>query len=222
QIYDDDAATDKRLLPYLDDPLPLGNVPGFGSKKEGGDFPMPGGGQLFQFEQSGEKLPYFRHRILGLTLNGNHRFMILNRNLENETNHTPREEWSVKLSDTMFQLLSNQVLGHQLNAAMNPGMGMPAINPNNNPNVRFPYSTVGHLIVLPLCHRVFGIDPVNRHVLWEKDLSEGAGLVHISTKNPRGPSWDPQRPPVVDPRDGSVLVTYTDNWAQRLGQVSPF
>jgi outer membrane protein assembly factor BamB/tetratricopeptide (TPR) repeat protein len=224
QIYDDDAATDKRLLPYLDDPSPLGSVKNFDKKTQSGDFPMPSRGQLFQFEQSGEKLPFFRHHIIGLNFDG-HRFTILDRNLENDS-HTPKEVWSVKLTDTSFQMLSNQVLGQQLNAAMNPGMGggqmgMP-INPNNNPHVRFPYSTVGHLIVLPLGHRVFGIDPVNHRVLWEKDLSEGAGLVRTAPGNSRGPFWNPQHPPVVDPRDGSVLITYNDNWAQRLGQVSPF
>src|SRR5579883_350259 len=220
QIYDDEAATDKRLLPYLDDPLPLGNVPGFRYKKESGSFPMPGGGPLFQFEHSGERLPFFRHRIVGLSLDNQHRFLILDRNLENE-NHTPKEWMSAKLSDTNFQTLSNQVLGHlnQINA-MNGVVGVAPINPNSNPHSRFPYSTVGHLIVLPLGQRVYGIDPVNRHVLWEKNLlSEGTGPVHVSS---RGASWDPQHPPVVDPRDGSVLVTYTDNWAQRLGQVSPF
>lgn len=229
QIYDDDAATDKRLLPYLDDPQPLGSVKIFDKKTESGDFPMPGGGQLFQFEQSGEPLPFFRHHIIGLTFDNQHRFTILDRNLEND-NHTPKEVWSVKLTETMFQTLSNQILGQQFlgqqNNAMNLGMGMPGgmppINPNNNPNARFPYSTVGHLIVLPLGHRVFGIDPVNHRVLWEKDLSEGAGMVRTVPGNPRGPVPNPQHPPVVDPRDGSVLVTYTDNWAQRLGQVSPF
>jgi len=226
QIYDDDAATDKRLLPYLDDPQPLGSVRRFGSKMDSGTYRMPFEGNLFQFEQSGEKLPFFRHHIVGLTLN-DHRFTLLDRNLEND-NHTPKEIWSVKMTDTMFRQLSSQVLGQQQNPMMNAGMGgMPGggmpINPNNNPNVRFPYSTVGHLIVLPLGHRVFGIDPVNHRRLWEVDLSAGVvGPFHTNTREPRGPAWDQQHPPAVDPRDGSVLITYHDNWAQRLGQVSPF
>jgi outer membrane protein assembly factor BamB len=221
QIYDDDAATDKRLLPYLDDPQPLGSVRKFGSKTESGEFPMPGGNQLFQFEHSGEKLPFFRHQIVGLDMNS-HRFMLLDRNLEKE-NHTPKDVWSVKLTDTMFQQLSNQVLGHQVtNPMMNPGMGMP-INPNNNPQARFPYSTVGHLIVLPLGHRVFGIDPVNHRKLWEVELSAGAeGPFPADVRNAKGPMWDPHHPPAVDPRDGSVLLTYQNGWVQHLGQVSPF
>ncbi len=224
QIYDDDAATDKRLLPYLDDPQPLGSVRRFGSKLDSGTFPMSGGDSLFRFEQSGEKLPFFRHHVVGLNFTG-HRFTLLDRNLENE-NHTPKEVWSVKLTDTMFQMLTNQVLGQQMNNPMMnvnmPAMGggMP-INPNSNPHVRFPYSTVGHLIVLPLGHRVFGIDPVNHRRLWEVDLSAEAKGPFRTDNTGRGPGWN-QHPPVVDPRDGSVLITYNDNWAQRLGQVSPF
>jgi outer membrane protein assembly factor BamB/tetratricopeptide (TPR) repeat protein len=214
QIYDDDAATDKRLLPYLDDPLPLGSVHRFGSKKEAVDSAMPGGGSLFQFEHSGENLPFFRHHIVGLNF-GNHNFTLLDRSLE-DGNRQPRTVWTTKLSDTSFQTLTNAVLGQQVNP-FNPGV---PINPNGNPNSRFPYSTVGHLIVLPVGHRVFGIDPVNHHVLWEKDLSEGAGPVK-SNPSGRGPVWHPQQI-VVDPRDGSVLIPYSDNWAQRLGQVSPF
>jgi outer membrane protein assembly factor BamB/tetratricopeptide (TPR) repeat protein len=222
QIYDDDAATDKRLLPYLDDPQPLGSVRRFGAKMENGDYPMPGGGGLFQFEQSGEKLPFFHHHIVGLDLN-HHRFMLLDRNLEKD-DHTPKDVWSVHVTDTMFQALTNQVLGHQANQMMNPAMGGMAvqINPNNNPHVRFPYSTVGHLIVLPLVHHVFGIDPVNHRKLWEVDLSTGVEGPFPTDRSGHGPTWDPQHPPAVDPRDGSVWVTYTNGWGQRLGQVSPF
>ncbi len=219
EIYDDDAATDKRLLPYLDDPQPLGAVKKFDAKKQSGDYPMPGGGELFQFEHSGENLPYFRHHIVGLNFNG-HRFTLLDRNLEDD-NQNPKEVWSAKLTETAFKALANSVLGQQT-TVMRPGMPGMMINPNNHPNARFPYSTVGHLIVLPLGHRVFGIDPVNHRVLWEKNLSEGAGPLHAD-RSGRGPTWNPQMtPPLVDPRDGSVLVTYNDNWAQRLGQVGPF
>lgn len=227
QIYDDEAATDKRLLPYLDDPLPLGSVGKFGYKKENGDFPLLGkSGRLFQFEQSGEKLPFFRHHIVGLDLDG-HYFRLLDRSLE-DSKQRPKEVWSAKLTETMFGQLSNQVLGQQQNMNnMNMGMGgiapaMP-INPNNNPHARFPYATVGHLIILPLGHRVFGIDPVNHRRLWEVNLFKGASApVQVNPRNPSGPNWDGQHPPAVDPRDGSVLITYQDNWAQRLGQVSPF
>ncbi|HTU93034.1 MAG TPA: PQQ-binding-like beta-propeller repeat protein, partial [Gemmataceae bacterium] len=222
QIYDDDAATDKRLLPYLDDPLPLGSAQNFQYKIQNADagksFPMLAGGQLFQFEQSGEKLPFFRHHIVGLNLT-NHRFMLLDRNLE-DNNQLPKEVWSADLTrTTSFRTLSNQVLGQQqMNPMMNPGMPMPAgmpINPNNNPNARFPYATVGHLIVLPLGERVFGIDPVNHRVLWEKDLSTRGGPRPVGAQNH-------QLSTSVDPRDGSVLMIGDNNWAQRLGQVSPF
>jgi outer membrane protein assembly factor BamB/tetratricopeptide (TPR) repeat protein len=222
QIYDDEAATDKRLIPYLDDPQPLGSVKNFKADRKSGDNAMPAGGQLFQFEHSGEDLPFFHHHLVGLKMNSanDHRFTLLDRNLEDDK-HSPKEVWSAPLTKTAFQQLTGQVLGQETNRRV-PGMGGAPIvmNPNNNPNARFPYSTVGHLIVLPLAHRVFGIDPVNHRVLWEKDLSEGSGPMRSDSSHPGAPAWTGV--PAVDPRDGTVLLIYNNNWAQRLGQVGPF
>ncbi|MHB1424066.1 MAG: outer membrane protein assembly factor BamB family protein [Gemmataceae bacterium] len=226
QIYDDDAATDKRLIPYLDDPQPLGSVQ-FDSnhiKKQIGDFSPLAGGKLFQFEHSGENLPFFRHHIVGLNF-GNHHFTLLDRNLEDE-NHLPKEVWSARLSGTMFPGLSATVLGQNQNVQQKigrqfPGGGMAVGNETNHSHyTRFSYETVGHLIVLPLGQRVFGIDPVNRRLLWEKDLLKDASgpLRADSSGQPTGNGL----PLTPDPRDGTVLVTYNNFWAQRLGQVSPF
>jgi outer membrane protein assembly factor BamB/tetratricopeptide (TPR) repeat protein len=225
QIFEDDAATDKRLIPYLDDPLPLGSVNRFDSRAASGPCPAPGGGELFQFEHSGERLPYFRHHIVGLKF-GKHEFMLLDRRLEDD-NRSPKVAWSSPLANTSFQTLAMQVLGNDVNNRLNRGgvpIGMPGM-PGNvappNPLSRFCYSTVGHLIVLPVGHRVFGIDPVNRRKLWEKDLmADVPGLVAPDSSG-NGPGWN-NNPPAVDPRDGSVLLTYQGGWAQRLGQVSPF
>jgi outer membrane protein assembly factor BamB/tetratricopeptide (TPR) repeat protein len=218
QLYDDEAATDKRLIPYLDDPLPLGSVQRFGGKKESEGARLPGGGQLFQFAHSGERLPFFRHHIVGLNFSNRH-FTLLDRNQETD-DRTPRVVWSQPLSETdnSFQMLTQSVLGQQ--PQFNRFIGM-QMSPNYNPHSRFPYATVGHLIVLPLGQRVYGIDPVNHKKLWEKDLSAGAGAVR-SAWNPGNPLQQQQQFPVVDPRDGSVLVPYNDNFAQRVGQVSPF
>jgi tetratricopeptide (TPR) repeat protein len=220
QIYDDDAATDKRLIPYLDDPQPLGSVKRFGAKKETADTTMPAAGQLFQFEHSGEELPFFRHHIVGLKMNSanDHRFTLLDRNLEDDK-QSPKEVWSARLSNTAFQLLTMQVFQQQA-VQMRPGMAGVVVNTNNNTNARFPYSTVGHLIVLPLGHRVFGIDPVHHRVLWEKNLAEGTGPLRSNVSSPGNPVW--QGLPAVDPRDGTTLLIYNNNWAQRLGQVGPF
>ena len=218
----DDTATDKRLLPYLDEPGSVGAVP-LKAKKETDNYrpQWPGMGKLFQFNHSGEELPFFKNHIVGLHFD-NHEFKLLDRNSEDD-NHAPREVWSQKLTPTMFQVLANQVLGNQINAINNPGMpgmaGM-AVNATPNYNVRFPYCTTGHLVVLPLAQMVFGIDPVNRRVLWEKNVAAGgSGPEAANPQHPNGPQWNGV--PAVDPRDGSILVAYSSNWAQRLGQTSP-
>ena len=216
----DETATDKRLLPYLDEPGSLGSVP-LKARKETDNYrsQWPGMGKLFQFDHSGEQLPFFKDHIVGLHFD-NHEFKLLDRNVEDD-NHAPREVWSHKLTPTMFQVLANQVLGNQINAMNNPGMPGMVVNTTPNYNARFPYCTTGHLVVLPLAQMVFGIDPVNRRVLWEKNVAAGgSGPEAANPQYPNGPQWDGV--PAVDPRDGSVLVAYRNSqWAQRLGQTSP-
>jgi outer membrane protein assembly factor BamB/tetratricopeptide (TPR) repeat protein len=222
-----DTATDKRLLPYLDEPDPFGSTRLKGALKNEGVRP-PDNGQLFQFEHSGEDLPFFRTHIVGLTMGqGNQKFKLLDRTQPGTNSGEPfKEVWSHTLTPTMFQMLASQVLGqnqmNQFNQFANMGgMGGIAVNANNAAGSpprepHFPYRTLGHLVVLPACNMVFGIDPVNRRVLWEKDLAPITGPIGVKRGQPNG--LNPQHPPVVDPRDGSVVVTYLDGWAQRLGQ----
>jgi outer membrane protein assembly factor BamB len=211
QIYDDDAATDKRLIPYLDDPQPLGSVKFKKHKMENGPFgdKQPGGPQMFQFEHSGEDLPFFRHHIVGLATTGSasESFKLLDRNQEEEKTGAPKEIWTSKLTPSRFQMLAQQAIN--LSNASGP----------TGPPVRFPYQTMGHLIVLPAAHMLYGIDPVNHRVLWEKDLAAGGGPIAVDPRNPNG--LPQQNQPVIDPRDGSVLIPSADNWAQRLGQAGP-
>src|SRR5262249_18801379 len=79
-----------------------------------------------------------------------------------------------------------------------------------NPPPPQAYKTVGHLIVLPVAHMVFGIDPVNKKVLWEKNLY-GSGTPQINPNNPM----------IIDPHDNTLNILYTDGWIQRLGQAGP-
>jgi outer membrane protein assembly factor BamB/tetratricopeptide (TPR) repeat protein len=211
----DDTATDKRLLPHLDEPDSLGSIK-LKAKKETGSFrdQWPGMGKLFQFDHSGEPLPFFKSHIVGLHFD-NHEFKLLDRNSEDD-NHAPREVWSKKLTNTMFQVLAQNVLGNQMN---NMNLGL-VVSTTPNYNARFPYCTTGHLIVLPLAQMVYGIDPVNRRVLWEKNLAAGGtGPELANPQFPNGPQW--HGVPIVDPRDGSILVAYQNSWAQRLGQTTP-
>ncbi len=57
--------TDKRLLPYLEefDPFAVGRIK---AKAEQGSLPMTE--KVFQFEQKGEKLPFFRRHLVGVQL----------------------------------------------------------------------------------------------------------------------------------------------------------
>jgi outer membrane protein assembly factor BamB len=211
QIYDDDAATDKRLIPYLDDPQPLGSVRFKKNKMENGSYgaKMPGGPQTFQFEHSGEDLPFFRHHIVGLATTGsaNESFKLFDRNQEEEKTGAPKEIWTQTLTPSGFQTLAQQAIN------------LSHVNGHAGPPVRFPYQTMGHLIVLPAARMLYGIDPVNHRVLWEKDLAPGAGPIPVNPRNPNG--LPQQSPAVIDPRDGSVLIPYRDNWALRLGQAGP-
>jgi outer membrane protein assembly factor BamB len=114
----------------------------------------------------------------------------------------------------MFQGLTDQVLNQfiQLNNLNNPNL------PRHQP--RFPYRTLGHLVVLPVGSMVYGIDPVNHRVLWRHNLAaQSGGPTAANPSPPTGPQG--QQQPLVDPRDGSVLVVYPDGWAQRLGTTGP-
>jgi outer membrane protein assembly factor BamB len=107
---------------------------------------------------------------------------------------TGEKLWGLTLTRTQFQQIAqNNTLPHR---------------------ARFGFQSQGHLVVLQLGHMVFGIDPLNKgRVLWEKNLSQLPGS---ATTAPA-----PNGQPVVDPRDGSVVVAYTDGSMQRLGAAGP-
>jgi outer membrane protein assembly factor BamB/tetratricopeptide (TPR) repeat protein len=179
----DDAATDKRLMPHLDEPR-LGPARPLKVVTEPGS---PLQTQVYHFERVGEPLPFFQRHTLGLNFSTHHLELVDRRN--------PEAVWSPPLTRTMFQaIVQNQ---GQPNAA------------------RFPYRTQGHLVVLPVGHLVFGIDPVNKQVLWEHNL---AGSSPVANPGQAGPTWTNL---TVDPKDGSILILYPDGWSQRLGQAGP-
>jgi outer membrane protein assembly factor BamB len=100
--------------------------------------------------------------------------------------NTNEERWDLPLTKTMFQ---NLVYGQQ--------------------GTRFGYQTMGHLVVLPLGHMVYGINPITGKQLWEKNLQAPVN----TTGNP-----PPYNQLIVDPQDNSLQVIYPDGWIQRLGQ----
>ena len=94
---------------------------------------------------------------------------------------------------------------------------MPQVNTQPPPSPKFSYMNLGHLVVLPVGHMVFGIDAVQwQGALGEEPVQPG--------QRPGRPAWRPARrhqSVTVDPRDGSVQVVYPDGWTQRLGQTGP-
>ena len=89
---------------------------------------------------------------------------------------TGEEQWWEYLSDTCLSRLVQQ--------------GPMSQEP------RFRYHNLGHLVLLPLAHRVFALDPVGKRRLWERNLwDEGQ------------PGENPNyRGHVYNPADGSLKI----------------
>lgn len=174
----DELATDKRFLPYLDEPGQVWHGGKIRVEEQRGiaQPPQP----HFSFQPAGEPLPFFQKHRVALNLNF-HQFKLLDR-------ATGEEKWSQKLTPTNFQsfIYAGQPTG----------------------GLRFLFHNLGHLVVLPVGHMVFGIDPVNKQVLWEKNLFGTSGIPAQSSIIP-------------DPRDGTLQIVYQDGWVQRLGQTGP-
>ncbi|MEY4613888.1 MAG: hypothetical protein RL179_1861 [Planctomycetota bacterium] len=144
--------------------------------------------QSYRFEEPESPLPYFQRNRLALRFD--YHALKINDTL------TGKEEWSMNITRTLFQ---NLVYGN----------GQPHL-------VRFPLQAQGHLVLLPLGHLVFAIDPVGKKILWEKNLYNPMGFL---------PGQAPTSPPGynqlnVDP-DGSIRILYPDGWAQRIGLSNP-
>jgi outer membrane protein assembly factor BamB len=144
---------------------------------------FPYANQVYRFPQRGEPLPFFRSNGLALHF-GFHKLQLLAA--------TGEERWGASLPRTMFQQL--------------------LYPPGQAHWVEFPFENVGHLVVLPVGHMVFGIDPVGQRKFWEKDLVGAGG----GGQTPNGPQYQNV---AADPRDASLRVTYADGWVQRLGRL---
>jgi outer membrane protein assembly factor BamB len=178
-----DLATDKRFLPYLEEPGPAagGGKVGVHIDQSAGSPPAQ---QLFHFEPAGEVLPFFRHLSVALEPQ-THSLRLLDAD-GGDVGHA-------SLTRTQFFTFLQQ----QGQSASGPGP-------------RYAYHTVGHVIVLPVGHMVFGIDPLNKgEVLWERSLLGAQGQPSNGTHV------------VTDPKDDSVQIFYQDGFIQRLGQAGP-
>jgi outer membrane protein assembly factor BamB len=183
-----ELATDKRFLPYLDDPGQVWGTGKMKAKEEHGQFTQTQ--QVFNFEPEGEQLPYFRRHRVAMELPSG-QFRLLDRFA---TEKDKERVWEAPLArNNNFQNHFQQLMW---------GNG----NPMNMP--RFPYHTVGHVIVLPIGHTVFGLDPLNKKVLWEQNLLGSQGVTNNSQLT-------------MDPRDGALQLIYPDGYIQKLGQTGP-
>jgi outer membrane protein assembly factor BamB/tetratricopeptide (TPR) repeat protein len=175
----DATATDKRFLPYLaEQPNPLWRGK-IRAVAENGNFTGP---PLFFFEHEGERLPFFQRNLVALNTNF-HQFWLIDRK-------SYEVRWRENLTRTNFEKYLHTDT---------------ADTANYTP--RYQYHAVGHVVVLPLGHRVFGIDPITHRVLWEKSLF-GAGPI----QEPAGTS--------IDPEDGQAVNTYKDGFQIKLGRLS--
>ena len=144
--------------------------------------------QTYYFELAGEALPFFQQNQVALRHDNYHQFKLIER-------ATGKEVMSQGLTKTQFANIISQA--------------------NQS---RFSYLTLGHLIVLPVGHMVFGIDPINQKVLWERNLHTPIAALGGRIESSGTPGFNQLIP---DPRDGSILVIYPEGWQQRLGQTGP-
>jgi outer membrane protein assembly factor BamB len=180
-----ELATDKRFLPYIDTPpggMVQGKITGHVEKNVGA---VAAQQVAFGFEPAGEMLPFFQRHKVALNYQ-NHQFKLIDRK-------TSEERWSENLTPTQFAQYIYVYTG-----------GPQPITP------RYRYHMVGHIVVLPVANIVFGLDPVNKKVLWEKNLYG----------TPKG-GMPQQQSVLPDPIDGSLVITYMDGYQQKLGQMGP-
>jgi hypothetical protein len=134
--------------------------------------------RLFTFEPDGELLPYFRKHRVSLEL-GFHQLRLTDR-------ATGTDVWAQNLTRSRF-------LDFLATSAAEVA--------------RSPYHALGHLVVVPLGDVVFGIDPVNKKVLWEKDLVRRRGTTALPSLRPDG--------------DGGLVEDYPDGSSRRVAGVGP-
>jgi len=184
-------ASDKRVLPLLDEPShggPAGKV----AKVDVVNGSFPYNQQVYHFGQVGDDLPFFKRSQLVWNFNM--------QQLKLQERGTNEDKWAkpLKLTPTNFQ---NLIYG------------------NGQPNMKkFAFMNVGHLVVLPMGHMVFGIDPIRGEVLWEKNLY--AALEGGPSRLPPGQQFPYHNSLTVDPRDGSIVLMYPDGWFQRISPPS--
>jgi outer membrane protein assembly factor BamB len=220
----DEVATDKRLWNELDAPPRFGAAGRLKETDERENFNPQAQPQTYKFAHEGEPLPFFQRYKLTLQFGANHELKLADRT-------TGEQRWDkpVTLTNkTMFQVIASGNINPQFPPNMVIFPGNPGFTSQPPAMPKFSYMSLGHLVVLPVGHVVVGLDAVTGRKLWEKNLFDPAGgtasppQLQAGIVQPGFPQVVNQNQSMtVDPRDGSVLVVYSDGWTQRLGQVSP-
>jgi len=172
-----EQATDKRFLPYLDE----APSPWSGGKVKAKEIPgtFRSNTATFTLDTDEESLPFFRRYRLGLS-----------------GNNTSTQ---LKLID---RTTGEDVWKHDVRDVTKMG----AMLQNNQNNFRLPHQHLGHLVVLSIGPIVYAFDPIDRKILWDKDLSTPG----MSTQT----NW-------IADVNGNLQVYYPDGYYQRSGQTGP-
>src|SRR5439155_24956629 len=175
-----EQATDKRFLPYLDEPSSAWSGGQVKAKEVFGTF----NANLctVSFDAEGDSLPFFQRYRVALSMNpGSMQLKLIDRASDDPEK---KEVWTQNISDTAR-------LGNMFQAGQ---------------NVRLPHQHLGHLVVLSLGPFVYGIDPIERKILWDKNLY-GPGLGSMQQMMPDA--------------NGHLGVYYAEGFFRRVGQTGP-
>jgi outer membrane protein assembly factor BamB/tetratricopeptide (TPR) repeat protein len=160
-------AYDKRFLPYLEAPGSAWRAGKWKVDESHGNGAVPPAS--YSFELNGESSPFFEKYRLSVSLNNPNQieFRVIDRFTNEEL---MKENLDTPKPFHMDSWLKNQNGNPQMQMRFR-GMVPPTTTPDlGAPGPLFPFQRVGHLVVLNLGTIVFGIDPINKKVLWRHEL----------------------------------------------------
>ena len=215
-----EMATDKRLWSHLDVSPPFGAAARLATPKvEAVNSPLRN--QTFKFSHDGENLPFYQRYSLGIQFGGGNNNELVK--LMDRTTGESHWKTAISVPNTMFQtIFMNNNMYMANNMRFRGGMGFPGggVSSQPPPSPHFAFMSLGHLVVLPVGHMVFGIDAAAGRLVWKKDLINGASGPEAT--QPGNGRINGQTPMVtIDPRDGTMQLLYPDGYTQQLGQTGP-
>lgn len=172
-----EQATDKRFLPYLDESPSPWTSGKVNYREVFGNFRV--NTATFSLDSDRENLPFFQRYRLALSGNPSGLQLML------ADRATGEEVWKQPIQDV---------------AKIGPMIQ------NGQNNVRLPHQRLGHLVILSVGPIVYAFDPIDKKILWDKNLSS--------------PGWAPQNTFMAD-GNGNVQIYSADGYYQRTGRAGP-